>query len=79
MSYYSKKQTLGDKPLLHPHFRVFAGNFTDYIILFQGIFMTLSFILVIKRFNYKYYNYLFGATILFLQAYLMLKDRIKFT
>ena len=77
MSYYSKKQTLGGTPLLHPHFRVFAGDFTDYMIMFQGIFMVASFILVIQRFHYKYYNYLFGVTILFLQAYLMLKDRIN--
>ena len=77
MSYYQDKQKLGETPLLHPHFRVFAGNLTDYIIMFQGIFMTISFILVIKRFNYKYYNYLFGATILILQSYLMLKDRIN--
>ena len=78
MSYYSKKQELGKTPLLHPHFRVFAGTFTDYVIMFQGIFMTISFILVIKRFNFKYYNYLFGAAVLILQSYLMLKDRITF-
>lgn len=77
MSYYSDKQTLGETPLLHPHFRVFAGKLTDYIIMFQGILMTISFILVIKRFNYKYYNYLFGALVLILQSYLMLKDRIS--
>jgi hypothetical protein len=76
MSYYSGKQKLGETPLLNPYLRVFAGNLTDYIILFQGIIMTINFILVINRFNYKYYNYLFGATILILQSYLMLKDRI---
>ena len=77
MSYYSNKQELGKTPLLHPHFRVFAGKLTDYVIMMQGIFMTASFILVIKRFHFKYYNYLFGATVLLLQSYLMLKDRIK--
>ena len=45
-----------------------------YLLL---ITLTISFILVIKRFNYKYYNYLFGALVLFLQSYLMLKDRIN--
>ena len=77
MSYYSKKQELGKTPLLHPHFRVFAGSLTDYVIMFQGIFMTASFILVIKRFKFNHYEYLFGSTVLFLQSYLMLKDRIK--
>jgi len=77
MSYYSETQKLGETPLLHPHFRVFVGNFTDYIIMFQGIFMIISFILVIKRFKFNYYNYLFAGTALLLQAYLMLKDRIK--
>ena len=76
MSYYSDKQKLGETPLLQPHIRVFAGNLTDYIMLFQGIIMTINFVLVINRFNYKYYNYLFGATILIIQSYLMLKDRI---
>lgn len=76
MSYYSSKKTLGESSLLHPHVRVFAGNLTDYAIIAQGIIMTISFILVLKRFKFKYYNYLFGATVLFLQSYLMLKDRI---
>lgn len=79
MSYYSEDQKLGDSPLLHPHFRVFVGDYTDYIILFQAIFMTISFVLVINRFHYKYYNYLFCSTVLFLQSYLMLKDRIYLT
>ena len=79
MSYYSEKQTLGETPLLHPHFRVFAGSFTDYLILFQGILMTMSFILVIRRFKVKYYKYLFASTVLILQSYLMLKDRISLT
>jgi hypothetical protein len=76
MKYYNYKQKLGETPLLHPHFRVFAGNLTDYIVMFQGFLMTISFILVIKRLNYKYYNYLFGATIIILQLYLILKNRL---
>lgn len=79
MSYYSENKTLGDNPLLHPHYRVFAGDYTDYIILIQAILMTMSFLLVIQRFHYKYYNYLFCATVLFLQSYLMLKDRVTLT
>ena len=77
MSYYEKKQEIGKKPLLHPHFRVFVGNYTDYLVLIQGIIMTFGFILVLKRFDYKYYNYLFGITVIILQTYLMLKDRIN--
>jgi hypothetical protein len=82
MSYYSENQdetatsSLGESPLLHPHIRVFVGNYTDIVILIQGIVMTIGFIFVISRFQFKYYNYLFAATILALQTYLMLKDRI---
>lgn len=77
MSYYDKEKRLGETGLLHPHLRVFVGDSTDYIIFFQIILMTMSFILVINRLKTSYYPYLFGATVLILQMYMVLKDRIE--
>ncbi len=77
MYYYDKEKRLGDTGLLHPHLRVFVGDSTDYIIFFQIILMTMSFILVINRLKTVYYPYLFGATVIILQMYMVLKDRIE--
>ena len=76
MSYYNTKQSIGKTPLLHPHFRVFGRDYTDYLVLVQGLLMTYSFVMVLTRSNYKHFNFLFGIVIVFLQGYLMLKDRI---
>jgi len=77
MSFYDNQKSLGDTGLLHPHLRVFVGDSTDYIIFFQIILMTVSFILVINRLKTAYYPYLFGITVLILQMYMVLKDRIQ--
>jgi hypothetical protein len=77
MSFYEKENRLGETGLLHPHLRVFVGDSTDYIIFFQIILMTVSFILVINRLRTTYYPYLFGVTVLILQMYMVLKDRIE--
>ena len=76
MSFYQNEKRLGETGLLHPHLRVFVGDFTDYIIFIQIIIMTLSFILVIHRLKTVYYPYLFGGTVLILQMYMVLKDRL---
>lgn len=70
------KYNLGETGLLHPHLRVFMGDWTDYLIFIQICLMTASFILVIHRLKSRYYPFLFGMTILFLQMWLVLKDRI---
>lgn len=77
MYFYNQKSTLGETGLLHPHLRVFVGDSTDYIIFFQIIVMTVGFVLVIHRFKTPYYGFLFGATVIILQMYMVLKDRIQ--
>ena len=77
MSFYSQNSNLGETGLLHPHLRVFVGDSTDYIIFFQIIVMTIGFILVLNRCKTPYYVILFGATVIILQMYMVLKDRIQ--
>jgi len=76
MSFYNHNSSLGETGLLHPHLRVFVGDSTDYIIFFQIIVMTAGFVLVINRFKTPYYGLLFGVTVIILQMYMVLKDRI---
>lgn len=66
-----------EKNLYHNIFyRVFSGDYIEYVFILQGFLMSLNFILVIKRFNYNCYKYLFGAVMLFLQIYLMIFPRM---
>lgn len=77
MTHYVDKYKLGQSNRLHPYIRIFAGNFTEWVMVFLYFLMIINFILVIKRFNYKYYNYLFGISILILQLSIVSKDRIQ--
>ncbi len=65
-SYYNSKNN---------YLKVFVGNHIDIIIIPQICLMTLNFLLVIRRYKFKYYNYLFFAVIIILQFYLILKYR----
>ena len=90
MSYYKEKdvgslhyQSQSPSTLLHPHVRVFVGSYTDYIILFQGLCMSLILFMVILRYaenypKYSKYTFIFGwFSIIIMQTYLMLKDRMN--
>jgi hypothetical protein len=65
-SYYNSKNN---------YLKIFVGNNIDIIIIPQICLMTLNLLLVIRRYNFKYYNYLFCAVIIILQFYLILKYR----
>lgn len=79
LAFYNEgKGNLGETGLLHPHLRVFLGEWTDYLIFFQLLLMTSSFLLVINRLKSKYYPILFAIMVLILQSYLVLKDRVGF-
>ena len=65
-SYYKSKNN---------YLKIFVGNNIDIIIIPQICLMTLNFLLVIRRYNFKYYNYLFCAVIIILQFYLIIKYR----
>ena len=45
--------------LLHPHYRVFVGDNTDYIVLIQILVMTSIFLIILNRMDNKYFKILF--------------------
>ena len=65
---------------LHPHYRVFAGEYTDWVVILQGIWMAVVFVLVVRRrlrgVCSSWFVFLFCGVVLVLQSYLMLKDRL---
>ena len=65
---------------LHPHYRVFAGEYTDWVVILQGVWMAVVFVLVVRRrlrgVCSSWFVFLFCGVVLVLQSYLMLKDRL---
>jgi len=76
ISLYDDDVSIGEKSLLHPHLRVFARDSTDYIVFFQILFMTLSFLYIIYRMDPLPFKILFGITILVIQFTLFFKSRM---
>jgi len=77
MSLYNTNTTLGENSLLHPHFRVFVGDYTDYIVLVQILIMTIAFVCIIYRMKNTHFKLLFGALLLIIQFTVVFKSRIK--
>ena len=86
MFYYNENQELGLDTLLHPHIRVFIGDYTDLLILSQGFIMSITFLIVLYRYKttitdnnmLTLLKFIFGVGVIGTQAFLMLKDRITF-
>lgn len=84
MFYYNENQELGTDTLLHPHIRVFIGDYTDMLILSQGLMMIITFLLVLFRYKNQsidtkllmFSKFIIGITVIGTQSYSMLKDRI---
>jgi len=77
ISLYDNRSELGSNSLLHPHFRVFVGDNTDYVVFSQILVMTVSFIYVLMRMKNTYFKFLFGLIIMIIQFNVVLKGRIE--
>ena len=76
ISLYGKDTQMGTNSLLHPHYRVFVGDNTDYLVFIQILIMTASFVYVLMRMKNSSFKLLFGLIILIIQFNTVLQGRI---
>jgi len=67
--------------ITHPHLDIFFGKKTDWFILFQGIMMIITITIIFWRWKlfskHPIYKLVLWFGLVFLQIFLMVKDRIE--